>query len=80
MGYQSWDDAERQLKVTCPSKYHRLLLNHVGTNDIAMEDLEYRKLYRALWAKVGVQVMLSLILKAKGKAEWTIPANKCLAA
>lgn len=68
VGCQSWDDVEKQLNLTCPSNSHPLLLNHVGTNDIATEDLEYRKLYRALYAKVGVQMILSLILKAKGKS------------
>lgn len=69
VGCQMWDDVERQLKLTCPSNYHLLLLIHVGTNDIAMADLEYMKnRYRAPWAKVGVQVMLSSFLKAKGKS------------
>lgn len=66
---QIWDDVERQLKLTCPSNYHPLLLIHVGTNDIATGDLEYMKNhYRPLWGKVGVQMILPLILKAKGKS------------
>lgn len=68
VGCQIWDDAERQLKLICPSNYHPLLLIPVGTDDIAVGDLEYiNYCYRVLWAKMGVQMMLSLILKAKAQ-------------
>jgi len=36
VGYQIWDDVERQLKLACPSNYHPLLLIHVGTDDVAI--------------------------------------------